>query len=55
MALDHSRFLFGLVQANVRQTYPRADDREVFLRVAARHLDRDTMVRVYDWDPDLNR
>jgi hypothetical protein len=35
----------------VRAEYPQADDREVFLRVAARHLDRDLMIRAYGWDP----
>jgi hypothetical protein len=34
--------------------YPRAGEREVFLRVAARRLDRETMLRVYGWDPDLH-
>jgi len=31
--------------------YPEADEREIFLRVAARRLDRDTMIKVYGWDP----
>jgi hypothetical protein len=33
---------------------PDAGDREVFLRVAARRLDRETMIQVYGWDPDLH-
>ena len=40
-----------LSEAGVRSMYPGADDREVFLRSAARRLDRDTMIRVYGWDP----
>ena len=32
--------------------YPHADEREVFLRVAARRLDRQAMIDVYGWDPD---
>ena len=46
-------FQDGLQQASVRQLYPEADDREVFLRVAARRLDPETMLRVYGWNPDL--
>jgi hypothetical protein len=34
--------------------YPGADDREVFLRVAARRLGRDLMIAAYGWDPDLH-
>jgi len=34
-----------------RKLYPRANDREIFLRIAAYHLDRDTMLRVYGWCP----
>jgi len=33
---------------------PRAGEREVFLRVAARRLDRQTMIRAYGWDPALH-
>ena len=39
--------------AGVRQMYPDADEREVFLRAAARRLDPDTMFKVYGWDPRL--
>jgi hypothetical protein len=31
-----------------------AGEREVFLRVAARRLDRETMIKAYGWDPELN-
>ena len=47
-------FQESLQRASVRSMYPEAGDREVFLRVAARRLDRDTMLRVYGWDPDLH-
>lgn len=42
----------ALAEADVRRLYPQADDREVFLRVASRHLDPETMRRVYNWAPD---
>jgi len=38
----------------VRAMYPEASEREIFLRVAARRLDRETMVRAYGWDPELH-
>src|SRR5713226_5941270 len=50
---EWSETLFRLSLANVRQQYPEATDREVFLRMAARHLDRDLMIRAYGWHPDL--
>jgi hypothetical protein len=37
----------------IRLMYPAADEREVFLRVAALRLDREMMIKVYGWDPDL--
>ena len=43
---------FAMQQANVREMYPQASEREVFLRVAARRLDRDDMIRAYNWDPE---
>jgi hypothetical protein len=47
-----NEFLTRLAEANERRLHPEADDREIFLRVAARRLDRQTMKRVYGWDPD---
>ena len=41
-----------LALAGIRSRYPNADERELFLRLAARRLDRETMVRVYGWDPE---
>ena len=40
-----------LSEAGVRHLYPGADEREVFLRAAARRLGRETVVQVYGWDP----
>ena len=50
-----AEFQEELQRASVRSMYPQAEEREIFLRVAARRLDRDTMIRVYGWDPDLHR
>lgn len=50
--LDLTRIVFETAQAEVRRRHPGIDEREVFLRTAARHLDRETMMRVYGWDPE---
>jgi hypothetical protein len=41
-----------LSEAGVRQRYPAASEREVFLRAAAIRLGRETVARVYGWDPE---
>jgi hypothetical protein len=51
---DMMRLLRNVSEAGVRQMYPEADDREVFLRTVARSLDRETMIRVYGWDPQAH-
>lgn len=52
LVLESSVLLLQMYEAGVRLHYPHAADREVFLRVAARHLDRETMIRAYGWDPE---
>src|SRR5271166_2187703 len=49
-----SQLALNLSEAGVRIAYPEADDREVFLRTAARRLSRDLMIRAYGWDPETN-
>ena len=51
MVFEMTEFLLGAVKAGVRMQYPDADEREVFLRAAARRLDRETMIGAYGWDP----
>jgi len=53
-ALDLTGFALQMSAAGVRSVFPDADDREVLLRVAARHLPRDLMIQAYRWDPDAN-
>ena len=52
---EASRLWGERTESMVRAEYPQADDREVFLRVAARHLDRDLMIRAYGWDPEEHK
>jgi hypothetical protein len=53
-ALRHSGMLMNLARQGVRRMYPDASEREVFLREAARRLDRETMIRAYGWDPEAH-
>ena len=41
-----------LALADVRRRYPDASEREQQLRLASRRFDRETMIRVFGWDPD---
>lgn len=50
-----SSMLMRFSEGNVRRLYPNANEREVFLRAAARRLDRETMIRVYGWDPQEHK
>lgn len=49
--LELTAMLYRLSLEDVRRCYPQASDREVFLRMAARHLDPDLMLRAYGWRP----
>jgi hypothetical protein len=51
-ACDLSLAARQMAESRVRRTYPAADEREVRLRVAALSLARDTMMRVFAWDPE---
>lgn len=41
-----------LATAGIRMRHPGASGRELELRLGALRLDRDTMVRVFGWDPE---
>jgi len=40
-----------LARAGIRERHPNATGREIELRLGALRLDRDTMIRVFGWDP----
>ncbi len=48
---EMNEMLWRTAEAHERRAHPLADEREIFLRVAAHRLDRETMIRVYGWDP----
>ena len=47
------KMLNELVRSEIRRRYPGATAREVELRLASRNLDRETMIRAFHWDPEL--
>lgn len=51
LAFDISRLADQLCLAGLRERHPRADDRELLLRLAALKLDRGTMIAACGWDP----
>jgi len=44
-----------LARIGIGLRFPNASPEEVFLRLAATRLDRETMIRVYGWDPEEHR
>jgi hypothetical protein len=51
--LGIGRMVNELVRGELRGRYPDATPREIDLRLAARNLDRETMIRAFHWDPDV--
>jgi hypothetical protein len=49
LSLGLSGMLMRLTEAGIRRDHPKASEREIFLRAAARRLDRE--IRAYGWDP----
>ena len=43
----------AFAMAGIRQRYPEASEKEVSRRLAAVLFDRETVVKVFGWDPDL--
>ena len=54
LVFEASQLVLQMYEMGVRRLYPAADDREVLLRVAARHLPRETVIRAYGWDPEAD-
>jgi hypothetical protein len=49
---EMTRACVELALAGIRARHPGATEQEVRLRLAALRLDRETMVRVFEWDPE---
>ena len=53
-AFDLTESIRALAAARIRAEYgPDLSDRELRLRLGALWLDRETMVRVFGWDPEV--
>jgi hypothetical protein len=50
--LNAAQFVLQMYEMGVRKLYPQASDAEVRVRVAARHLPRNLVVRAYGWYPE---
>ncbi len=50
--LEMAAMVVRMSEDFTRQNFPNASEREVFLRAAAARLGRDTVRRVYGWDPE---
>lgn len=42
-----------LAMSGLRERYPNASEEELLKRYAALVLDRETVIRVYGWDPEV--
>jgi len=52
--LDLNRAAESLARARIRRQYgPDLSEREENLRLASLYLDRETMIRAFGWDPDV--
>lgn len=53
--LDLNRAVETLALARIRKQYgPDLSEREERLRLASLRLDRETMIEVFGWDPDVH-
>ena len=52
IVVDLNRTAEALATLRLEKRYGPLEPRELFLRLAALRLDRDTMVQVYGWDPE---
>jgi hypothetical protein len=52
MVFEMSEFAARLSESGVRARYPKASEREIFLRSVALRLPRELMIRAYGWDPE---
>ena len=52
--LELNRSVEEMAAARIRKQYgPDLPERELRLRLAALRLDRETMIEVFDWDPEV--
>lgn len=54
LVLESNRMCDELALAGIRRQYPAATQHEQRMRLAARRIDRDLMIKAYGWDPELH-
>ena len=52
MTFRLTEFAMRMAESGVRERYPEASEREIFLRCAALRIPRDLMIKAYGWDPE---
>ena len=51
--IELNRSVEAMAAARIQQQYgPNLSERELRLRLASLRLDRETMIQVFDWDPE---
>jgi hypothetical protein len=53
LVLELSRRADDAALVGIRERYPRADEEELRLRLAALKYPRELMMRAFGWDPDV--
>lgn len=54
LVIDLNRAAQAMAAARIRAQYgPNLPERELHLRLAALWLDRETMIKVFGWDPEV--
>lgn len=48
-----TRTVLQLAEARIRKQHEGISDRELLLRMGSLWIDRDTMVKAFGWDPDI--
>jgi hypothetical protein len=54
LVLSLNRRARSFQMAGIRARHPEADSHELKMRLFSLWLDRETMIKVYDWDPEVH-
>lgn len=54
IALEKNASADALAEAGIRRRHPGAGDEEVRMRLASLKIDRERMIEVFGWDPDVH-
>jgi hypothetical protein len=54
IVLESNQMCDELALAGIRRQYPAATEHEQRMRLAARRIDRNLMIKAFGWDPELH-